>query len=441
MILNIKNSRLFIVFTLIIFSVIYLISLFNLQDISYLILFPLIIGLFILKKEFIIILYLIVLPTAGIIPSEANFMEAFGLDEIVNIIIIFYFMRNDFIKEKINSIQKNLTTLLYFMILLTFFLNLKNAFFEIYDGEFFLVLKRTLFVTLKYFPIVFIIRYLNDIRLRQNIILGLLLSGIVLVISQIFTEHLSSINLITVDDSEFGYFPSDVVNRFSGFYNGDPNSLGAYLTMLVGILFIMFNNNKKSIHLYFLIIFFISGVFITASRTAIISLALIFLLFLYYNNSKRFSLQLILIMLIPTYFSFDFIINQLSRFETASVQLSTSVEGNRIVKWIYYLNFMYENPEYFITGAQEEINNRAAHNVYIQMLYNLGILPVIIFTFTLFRSFIMLAKTYIKTLYYIVPFLFITLYVGELYELPFYIIISALIIGDLKYIYTRKKIN
>ena len=80
---------------------------------------------------------------------------------------------------------------------------------------------------------------------------------------------------------------------------------------------------------------------------------------------------------------------------------------------------MFENPEYFITGAQEEINIRAAHNVYIQLLYNLGILPVIIFTFTLFKSFIMLAKTYFYSLYYIIPFLFITLYVGELYELPF----------------------
>ena len=325
------------------------------------------------------------------------------------------------------------------MILISFFLNLKNAYFEIYDGEFFLVFKRIIFILLKYLPVFFIIRYLNDIRLRQYIKLGLLISGIILVISQIFNEHLSSLDLITVDDSEFGYFPTDVVNRFSGFYNGDPNSLGAYLTMLIGLLFIMIGNYKKRIHLYFLITFFILGVFITASRTAIISLFVIFLLFIYHNNSKKFSFQLILIILIPAYFGLDFITNQLSRFETASIQLSTSVEGNRIVKWIYYLNFMFENPEYFITGAQKEINIRAAHNVYIQMLYNLGILPVIIFTFTLFKSFIMLVKTYVYSLYYIIPFLFITLYVGELYELPFFIIISSLIIGDLKYTYIRQK--
>ena len=363
-----KDIRLFIIFTIIISLITYLFALFGLYNLYYIAFIPLVLFLISIKKEFIIILYLIILPTAGIIPSTENFLEAFGLDEIINIITIGYFVSYKFVKEKFNSIQKNLLVLLSFMILISFFLNLKNAYFEIYDGEFFLVFKRLIFLLLKYLPVFFIIRYLNDIRLREYIKLGLLFSGIILVISQIFNEHLSSLDLITVDDSEFGYFPSDVVNRFSGFYNGDPNSLGAYLTMLIGLLFIMIGNYKKRIHLYFLITFFILGVFITASRTAIISLFVIFLLFIYNNNSKKFSFQLILIILIPSYFGLDFITNQLSRFETASIQLRTSEEGNRIVKWIYYLNFMFENPEYFITGAQEEINIRAAHNVYIQLL-------------------------------------------------------------------------
>ena len=188
------------------------------------------------------------------------------------------------------------------------------------------------------------------------------MSGVIFVTSQIFNEHLSNINLITIDDSEFGYFPSDVISRFAGFYNGDANSLGAYLIMLIGLIFILSENIQKRTTLYILISFFILGVFITASRTAIISLFIIFLLFWFNNKSNKVPFQLALILLIPAYFGYDFILNQLSRFETAGLQFSTSIEDNRVVKWISYLQFMIESPEYVITGAQQEINIRSARN-------------------------------------------------------------------------------
>tara|TARA_Y100001954_G_C15829385_1_gene614265 strand:- start:4919 stop:6253 length:1335 start_codon:yes stop_codon:yes gene_type:complete len=435
--LRLDEIRRIIIFTFIIFSVVYFISLYGLTGLYYPVLIPLILFFFSIQKEFIVVLYLIVLPSSGIIPSEQNFLEAFGFDEIINIITVLYFINYKFIKYKFFSLQKQLTLLIIYLIVFVFLLNLKNAYFQIYDGEYFLSLKRTLFSILKYLPIFFIIKYYGDKKLRQYIILGLLMSGVIFVTSQIFNEHLSNINLITIDDSEFGYFPSDVISRFAGFYNGDANSLGAYLIMLIGLIFILSENIQKRTTLYILISFFILGVFITASRTAIISLFIIFLLFWFNNKSNKVPFQLALILLIPAYFGYDFILNQLSRFETAGLQFSTSIEDNRVVKWISYLQFMIESPEYVITGAQQEINIRSAHNVFIQMFYNIGIFPVIIFTFTLLKSFHFMIKMYKNTILYILPFLFIIITVGELNELSLFIIISSVVFGE--YIISKNK--
>ena len=438
MILNIRDTRMLLVFTFIVFITIYIISLFNIQGSSYIILLPMILALCVLKKEFAIILYLIVMPTAGIIPSEENILEAIGLDEIINILTVLFFMFSFSLKIKLSPYQRNLGLLIFYTIIIFFLLNLKNAYYGIYDGDYFLVLKRTLFVTLKYLPVFFIICYYDNFKLRQYILLGLYLSGIILVISQIFNEHLASINLVTFDDSEIGYFAEDTVNRFSGFYNGDPNSAGAFLCMIIGLIFIKIENAGKSLYLYLLILLFTTGIFITASRTAIISFFIISLFFIYNNISKKYSIQLALIFIIAAYFGLDFIINQLSRFETASAQFTTRVEGNRIAKWIFYLQFMIDDPVYFITGSQEEINNRSSHNVYIQMLYNVGIIPLIIFTFTLIKSFRITYSVFKKSLYFILPFFFITMYVGELYELAIFIILSTIICGDVK---NFKKLN
>ena len=54
-------------------------------------------------------------------------------------------------------------------------------------------------------------------------------------ISQFFNAYLSSIGLVTFDETEFAGLAANIsqVNRFAGFYNGDPNSAGAYLLMII----------------------------------------------------------------------------------------------------------------------------------------------------------------------------------------------------------------
>ena len=436
MLLKRKEILLVLFFTLIIATLTYVAALYGDFAIYYYLIIPLIIFLVRLRKQFIIILYLIILPTSGIIPSTENILGAIGLDEIINIIAIFTFFSYYFKKIKLNINQKNVKSFLILLIILAILENIKNAYFNIYGGSFFLVFKRFLFITVKFLPLFFIIQFIYNSKIRQYVILGIYISGLIIVVSQIFNEHLLSLNFSTIDDSEFSGFANssiDKINRFSGFYNGDPNSSGTYLLMLIAFILTQikkFSQHRK--YLYALVLLYISGILITASRTVITSFVFVLLMFTYYNKSRKISFQLYLLFAILCVFGFDFLSNQLSRFHNANLQADTSIKDNRIMKWAAYIKFMIDSPIYFITGSQEEINVRSAHNVYVQMLYNIGIIPLLFFLKKITSSFKLLLKQNKESIYFIVPFFFITIFVGELSEVPIFLILFILITSETK---------
>lgn len=426
-------------FTLIIATLTYFFALSGNFSIYYLIMIPLIIFLVSLKKEFIIVLYLIILPTAGIIPTEENILEAIGLDEVISIISITIFVSYNFRKINLNIYQKNVKSLLILMITISLLYNFKNAYYNIYDGNLFIAFKRLIFITIKYLPVIFIIHYIRSFKIRQYVILGLFISGFIIVATQLFNEHLQALNFLTVDDSEFaGLANSSIekVNRFSGFYNGDPNSTGTFLLMLIG--FILTQIKKFSQHrkfLFAIVLLYIFGILMTASRTVVISFVLVLLIFFYYNKSSKISFQIYLLLATACLLGIDFITNQLSRFHNAALQADTSVDDNRMMKWVSYIKFMIDSPIYLITGSQEEIKIRSAHNVYVQMLYNIGIIPVVLFLQKITSSFKLLLKHNKESIYFIIPFFLITMFVGELTEVPIFLILFILITTEPK----RKK--
>ena len=421
--------------TLLLMALTYVFALLENFSLYYYIITPLIIFLISFKKEYIIILYLILLPTAGIIPSQENILEAFGLDEIINLIAIAYFVSFKRVKIKLNNKQKNVKSLLILVIIIILLYNFKNAYFNIYDGSFFLAFKRFIFITINYLPLFLIIQHISNFKIRQYVILGLYISSGIIVFSQLFNEYLLALNFVTFNDSEIAGLAANIdkVSRFSGFYNGDPNSSGIFLLMIIGFIFTQiekFSQQRKI--LYALVLFFCMGILLTASRTVFVSFAVILLFFIYNNRASKFSIQLYFLFFLGIIFSLDFILNQLSRFHDAHLQTSTEVDGNRIMKWVYYIKFMMASPSYFITGSQEVINIRSAHNVYVQMLFNVGIFPLILFIVKLIKSFTLLIKHNKRAIYFILPFFCITMFVGELKEVPIYILLFILIISEPK---------
>ena len=389
---------------------------------------PLLCLLMIYKSELIIAFYIIILPTAGVVSTEDNIFEIFGIDEFINLLIIGYFIFKNLPKYKQNVDQKFAISLLFIMIFIGLFTNFKNAYFDIYDIDSITAFKRIFFMLLKFFPLLLIIKHIRNYTIRKNVYIGLYLSGVVIVVSQIFNTHLKSIGLITFDDSEFVGLAQNIsqVNRVTGFYNGDPNSVGAYLLMLIGFILFKIENKHQTKLLYPLVLFFLFGILMTASRTIFVAFGMILLLFLYNNKSKKYSVQILFYLIVVLLFMSDFIFNQFSRFHNAHYQVDTNLEGNRIMKWVYYISFLLDSPLYFLTGSQSEIDNRAAHNVYIQTLFNVGLFPLILLISRFYRSIKLLIKINIRSLYFLIPFICITMFVGELKEFPLYTILIVL---------------
>ena len=82
--------------------------------------------------------------------------------------------------------------------------------------------------------------------------------------------------------------------------------------------------------------------------------------------------------------------NNIKRLETAKEeQLRVGTTSNRIGKWIYYLEFMNQDINNYLLGAQNGIkihgNYRAAHNFYVQVLYETGIILLGVFLWILFK--------------------------------------------------------
>ena len=399
---------------------------------------PIILALMIYETEMIIALYLIVLPTAGIIPSDYNLFEIFGIDEFINISIIGFFLFKSLPKYKKSYIQNFAISLIVLMMLIMFFTVLKNYFFNIYSIDGFTVIKRTFFILLKHIPLILIIFHIRNFKIRKFVYIGLYLSGVLIVISQFFNAYLSSIGLVTFDETEFAGLAANIsqVNRFAGFYNGDPNSAGAYLLMIIGFMFIKIEKRHQLQLMYSLVLIFLAGILMTASRTIFVAFFLVLILFAFNNKSNKASFQILLFLTIGVFFMSDFIFNQISRFHNAHYQVDTELDGNRIMKWVFYIQFMLESPFYFVTGSQTEINNRAAHNVFVQTLFNVGIAPLIVLISKFHTSILILIKKSAKSLYFMIPFFCIIMFVGELKEIPLYALLIVLF-----YLENYKQIN
>ena len=162
------------------------------------------------------------------------------------------------------------------------------------------------------------------------------------------------------------------------------------------------------------------GVLLSGSRAAIISIVFISLYYIKrnFNSGKSFKLifffSIIGVLLAPQ------IGKVLLRFDTFSSQLETETSSNRIGKWILYLNHMFENPSIFFHGNKSIFSlttyetRRAAHNFYVQIVYDSGLLPFILLIYGYFKFFLNSQKNkfLLKPFYYIFPVLMETMTVS-----------------------------
>jgi O-antigen ligase len=164
------------------------------------------------------------------------------------------------------------------------------------------------------------------------------------------------------------------VIRASGFFgNGDVNSMGVFFVMLIGFFLSRLEKNslKFSILVISYLLLALVGIFFSGSRTTLIALASILLIYLLRNFRNIRGYQVILLMVLIIGPSFSLVVPALSRFTEQDAYGTSS----RLYKWDFYYQYFMDNPRVFLFGSSEVITPylnkyKAAHNLFIQTIYN-----------------------------------------------------------------------
>lgn len=221
----------------------------------------------------------------------------------------------------------------------------------------------------------------------------ILIFGVVITLSMLFEDVFRSLGF-TVDKYGSGIVRSemyDETNRYAGITGLNVNDLGALLSSFIGILFYMYKNKLVKVYPFLFYLVFISiGIMLTGSRTAFIIVNLLIFLF-FIDYLKRVSFNSIF--LIAAFFAAVFLIYEnfgvatMTRLEQHAADTEYFGLGLRMQYWAMYINDIQNNPIYLLIGnLAPSTYKRSAHNFYIQIVFQTGLIFISIAFYYLFKS-------------------------------------------------------
>lgn len=398
---------------------------------------------YISNPSLLIFLFIVILPTNGFFSTENNLLGFFG-PVTISEVFAFIVLLNNYVKVPLSKFTK--ISLLFIIALFTFNLiyDFRNAYFGIYDLNFDLAIKR-LFKHFFRFGTLFLLVKSLDRKLFLNITFSAVHTGVILLIlSSIFSNQLAQMGFQTTDASE-ELSSLLTIERKSGFFAfGDVNSLGGFLTCYFGFLLVWFSWTKRFWLFFILLIFTIIGILYTGSRTAIISLAFITLIYFFiripnrkFNQINKWKIILIVtsaFLFVAFFFQTD-VSAVLFRFSESNSELDATFAGSRLYKWLFYLTYLIKTPESWLLGTREELwvqlgkeywETRVPHNFYITIWFHSGI-PLLIFFFYIWYKVINISIRYNTFILISLPIIAISFYVSDWgYFLYFVLFITLL---------------
>ncbi len=398
-------------------------------------------GLLIFNKKLLIALYIILLPTDGIFLQEHNVAGVLNINVVVNFFTTISLLPELLKKYKLSSFQKIPNYVLVVIFLYLIYFNFKNVYFDLMTMN--KAVNRLIYYIVEYLPLILIIRLIRKEEMAETVKSSIYFSAIFLTISALLSSYLGLLGFKI--GAEEGLEIS-TLNRYGGLFGkGDENSFGIFSAMIVGFVLSIVEKRKVNFYEVFVLIFAFLGVLLSGSRAAIISLVIVALYYMLRNLSSSRTYLIFFVIGVLSLFLAPQIENVLLRFDSFSSQLETDTSSNRIGKWIMYLNHMIENPSIFLYGNErifsltsyEEV--RAAHNFYVQMIFNAGLIPFTLFIlgYARFFFFSMKRRFLLKPIYYVVPFLMETMSVSAFATLAF---LSLIIAGNSSEYYKSSKI-
>jgi hypothetical protein len=393
---------------------------------------------FIFDRLFILFLFIIFLPTNGLISTEYNLFGILNLQRLLNLFAIAVFIiEGKNYKSETNDFIKLAILFLVFFLIYNVFTEIKNYSFSMYQTTTENVINRTIKYLLLFGSSIFLCKFIKDETIGKLFEFSIIVAVFFLTISHIFAFKLHNIGFLTqgVFERYYGIQVSEF-GRSSGFFaNGDQNSFGAFLSIIAGYFCSKVEADKTSLSKLLPILTLITVcVVLTGSRTAIGSFVVVLILFWYRNiNSLKIHFYIILFILTIIAISqyTDFFSKAIDRFGTTSSEFQFGSDS-RHAKWLFYLNYIFSDLSSLLFGSRKMIyiNQvvRAAHNLYITILFDSGIffLGYLLFLYTRFTSFAVRVKNKYYLPYIIIPFLMISMLVSDWGYIFYFVFFIAL---------------
>ena len=223
----------------------------------------------------------------------------------------------------------------------------------------------------------------NEDELFLYFVVGVILASL--------TYHLDSgffrVSRYTFDIGVFYDGMSDAERdlvRFAGLYS-DPNYYSVNVIISMCLTVILFHREKIKLPVFALLmavlLYFIKE---TYSKSALLMSAVPLMMFLYSNHLKRRrTLQMASIVMFSVALIYLIVTGGGEMFSTVFGRLSAdkgdlnSLTTGRFNVWVYNMEYFMEHPWQFLFGKGINaplINNKGHHNVYIEMLWHLGLI-------------------------------------------------------------------
>ena len=339
------------------------------------------------RWENAVTLYVAVIPLLGLLGPNDQLLGFLDHRSVVSALVIFSVyvlhpapvaIRN----SKQDGMKYSAIFLYVFMILvLERYIEIKNGL--IFDNlDMVTQLKRLMRDSIYTFALVMVVYRMYDIRTLQGLKNGLLIGIGIIVSSMLFYDFYLQLGFSL--QGETIYLREGDDSRLTGFMLENANNAAAIFNSVVAYVLAR-NETVKNFTRQDIVLFMLCliGIFLCASRTGII--VLVFICMLYsvrkFKNIKSFITNLLVMALVGIIMYNHFGGLAAERFH----QYQTGEEDTLATRqsyWKLYANDLIENPDYlFIGNLEPPTYDRDVHNVYFYYLFRTGLVPFLVMVF------------------------------------------------------------
>ena len=339
------------------------------------------------NKSYLYIFYIIVCISNGIVPRESYILVFGGIHQSIVLITLIYIMKDkpsSLFSSCPNQLYKNVKWILLFLLVEQFMTTIKNYYYDLFDTSFLDIIIVSVNQFLMYFVCMVIFKQqINNRTFFTNLLICI---PTYYSLTTVFIHFAPTTSLYTSIIEE-------EVSRYSGLLgNSDANTLSVVLVMFVSC--ILFTDQINKYIRAIVIALSIVTVGLTGSRTGLMALMFFIMWYVYNQKDVKASLRVSLIVFLLSLIMLPFLMSTIERFFSIQDEQGYKEDdtSNRVGKWMFYIDYFVENPMSILRGGEHKLkvgwsdSFRVAHNFYIQLIYNAGVLSLVYFIILMYNN-------------------------------------------------------